>query len=1543
MTRVRRLAVVSAVLGAVSAFSWSNVWATLETQSSQPAVSGSKTLAPASDKSLGDDLASSKFATRKVVSYRTRAGDLFAAVQLKPSLETTPARPRDILFLVDTSASQVGGPLANSCILIEEMFKDARPGDRVSLWTANIPDATKDLTRGFHDAKSDRVKDAFKELKNEVPLGNTDLANAVEKASASFDVDTAARQRVLVFLGDGMSVYNPLSAGERAKLSADLVQRQIAFFSVPLGAQFDSRNLHGLATGTGGLVVRILPTDKPADTGKRLVSAIAAPVLYPTQYQVTGVPVNDCFPTKLPPLRNDVPTLVIARLKDAKDITFQIDGKIGGKETRLQVTEPVAAAELDNFFLVGMFEQWKNAKDQPALTQADRALAYAEAANNLARTEFLAQAHEALVHKKFDAAAKLFKQAKDLDPNDVEADAGLKAVQKLKEGRLTLEQLRRQPDRKEESGQDEKNKNGKLVSRREQPEQQAQEPTPPPAPAEDFDVDPKELLRRQQMAQQVEDQRVIQQTNDAVNEARRALRTDPEGARERLKYILSGVRENFDISDEVRRRLVSQLESTLRYVEVEGARIQRDQAERLAVLARAEGIQARLNRRFAVEEQTQQRMLRFAELMRTGRYEDGFRMAVEVRQDLIDQGFSLNMPPAVTAAGFWSLAAHHVREAERLRFLKEERYLATMLEVEKAAVPFPDEPPMVYPPTAQWRAMTAYRKEKYESTGIADEDPNVIRRIREIRNRLSTPITIDRIDQTLGDALLYLQEKYGIPIIIDEVAFDADLGEKDIRSRNVKLDKLSGVSLGTVLRLLLAQVQGTYIIRREFLEVTTGQAQLREKTIRVYDVADLVIPIPNAINQAGVNQTLQNSILGGGVSPFGGTFNFAGGGLGFNLGIGGALGFAGNLGAFGFGGFGVQPFAGVAGAAGPGGAGGLLGGQGGPVNLGVQGGGFVGFAGFGGQLGQLGNLGGQFGLQGGDQSQILITLITQVVGTAADWSPLGAFQRPAVGIQGQVGNPLDDPNTAGDPNIAGALGYYPPARALVVKGTSRVHTRLGGGLTGPRGGPPPIGALDRKRDDRFGQGKDPDKNPIDPKARAAKDKPAGKPAGAAVTDLDAKKIWQDALARGVNDPGLIIACADYLGEHGKFDHAAEFLKANLRQAIVARPWVYEALALALKECKGSVTDIERAQLSTIDLQPQDSASLLKAAEDMREAGRYDRAVVMCRQASVVQPDSPGPYLEAARAAEQGNDTEAMAWATANLLSRDWPVDDKDIHRQAAERMKNLTTSLKAQNRVDDADRITAQFERQRQRDLIIELIWSGDADLDLEIKEPIGTSCSFANRQTPGGGILVGDHLLERSRETYKAAEAFPGEYQITVRRIWGQPLGNKATLRIIQNQGTSRENLRQETIIIDPSHTLTVSVLDGRRNALAQVPPTSSRPQTRIAQTPRGGDTMTRLRGLADPTVEVNTGLRGGIASSGTPVERARPPLAPPNPKAQVAYQTRVATVPNSMDVIAKMTVLPDGRRGWSVSPVFETAGRVQATAVVNLPLIPGGKDDGG
>src|SRR5207244_1315134 len=161
-------------------------------------------------------------------------------------------------------------------------------------------------------------------------------------------------------------------------------------YPVPLGPKLDPTNLHGLATGTGGSVVRLQPGSPVAETLKLLADALATPVLYPERVQFGGA-VADAIPTVLPPLRADAPTLVVGHVKSGQTITYSVDGTVTGRPVHIEGSEAIPDAEPDNFFLVSMIEQWKHSKDQPAFNRADRTLVYAYQQGQLARTDLLDQ------------------------------------------------------------------------------------------------------------------------------------------------------------------------------------------------------------------------------------------------------------------------------------------------------------------------------------------------------------------------------------------------------------------------------------------------------------------------------------------------------------------------------------------------------------------------------------------------------------------------------------------------------------------------------------------------------------------------------------------------------------------------------------------------------------------------------------------------------------------------------------------------------------------------------------------------------------------------------------------------------------------------------------------------------------------------------------------------------------------------------------------------------------------------------------------------
>jgi type II secretory pathway component HofQ len=103
-----------------------------------------------------------------------------------------------------------------------------------------------------------------------------------------------------------------------------------------------------------------------------------------------------------------------------------------------------------------------------------------------------------------------------------------------------------------------------------------------------------------------------------------------------------------------------------------------------------------------------------------------------------------------------------------------------------------------------------------------------VKRAAELRDRLAMPVTVEFETGDLKDALAFLTERYNVPIHIDSAAFEADLSMLDVDRMQVKLQKVVGISLRTVLRLLVAQVQGDFRIMNEMLLVVPHTRMLPE-------------------------------------------------------------------------------------------------------------------------------------------------------------------------------------------------------------------------------------------------------------------------------------------------------------------------------------------------------------------------------------------------------------------------------------------------------------------------------------------------------------------------------------------------------------------------------------------------------------------------------------------------------------------------------------------------------------------------------------------
>jgi hypothetical protein len=1640
MTKVRRLLVVTAglaVTALASIFSSSSHGEGAgKPNRSAPSAAARPTPVKAPAASEEAALAASKFETSSLVTYQPLEGDLLFALQVKPKVEPGPARPRDYVIMVSNSAAQAGSPRTASLQIVDALLKKLGDRDRVSLWIVSTPDAnnTRCLTKGWlsPNADSKKIGAAVTELKTALyPAGDTDLKTALEGAVGSFEGGDN-RQQVLLFLGDGLSTHNPISAADRAALCRKMVDRKIAFFSVPLGVRMSPENLHGLATGTGGAVLRVhLTEQKLADALKQFENAFAAPIVYSSRLQMPAE-VTEFYPTQLPPLRTDTPTLVVGRMKSAQQLAYSLQGQIAGTEAtvNLPVREPVKEAELDNYFLVSMLTQWKNAKSEPALIRGDRALALAFEQNRLELRDRIVGGQLALRRDELDAAQRLFEQAKQLKPHDKEAAAGLKIINDLRDGKASREKILRELDKSRDL-QELQKVNGRL-----QPtkvdlvrlSQLEEEPVSPKAggQAKPGAVEREDLFQAHRDRVILEEQRMSQAVEENLRQARRELKDDPDASLELLNNTLARVRDHADLGDRVREALISRLQTALRDVAMQGKAIKLRKIEQQQILSQVQKNLDEEQKRKTIEERTEAQVKVFKGLVNVARVEEKTRQEMLAGLASMESDLRLRGAPVPTATralyeqvgvGF------NLNKWAELRKKREEGYLATLMTVEKSNIPFPDEPGIYFPPLATWEAISRIRKGKYEVSSLPD-DPKGREEANKLYERLNDMMDLSdevfKNPMSLQNFIDILDSKHKIAVLVDTAPFKAENESEYPNGVEIYETKIQfppapkRMTIATALRLALSQVKtdnATYVIRRNFVEVTTIDRQFRDKVLRVYPVGDLVIPISMGgfslvggggqggfAGQFGIGGFsggqgqlgLQFGQLGGGIGGFGGGQIGLGGGLG---GFGGQIGLGGGLGGFGgqiglgggLGGFGGQ--------IGLGGFGGQLG-LGGALGIGGQNPGFGGVAGAVGQLGQIGlggagggafqgGFNGSLGAFGATQAQDLINVITKTVDPKWWFVPPppqpinqflgGALGLPAVnfgnqGMQGGAG-PTPPPFGQGGPppdlELANTIEFFPPALALIVRGQARIHTSITGGIIG---GKRPKVAEGIVRNDGDGRifvrgpnqgGNNQAGNNAQQLVRAGNSggnkttqgatnkilvAQAG-PNGKKGEELDPTKVWHEVLAKGGVEPGHIIATADFLFETESYVHVAEFLKANLRFGIVVRPWVYEALAVALEASNGSPEEIRRARLSAIALDPQDAQGFLAAAQTMADHKQWDRALAFCRQAALLEPNRAQPYTEALAFAELGKDSKAMEWAVDRLLSQDWPVDNKTVQTKAQAKLEALATVLdKDQRRQTEAQRLREALQRLRQRDLVINLTWDvghEPADLSLEVKEPGGSICSAKARQTSGGGTYLGNNLLDLTRVSYMAAQGFPGDYQITVRRNWGQPLGGRARLEIIQHLGTPQETRRLEIIRLDQTNTFTVTVDRGRRTALANVPPPGSDKRAPKNEERQEVSALSKLRALAHPDFSGATGLRGSAGTPGARIpgyvaDSRRATETPP----RVDLQSAIVPPANGGVNLNVQATLADNAREIQLrlTPVFQTVGQNRGSPSVNLPLIPGG-----
>lgn len=326
------------------------------------------------------------------------------------------------------------------------------------------------------------------------------------------------------------------------------------------------------------------------------------------------------------------------------------------------------------------------------------------------------------------------------------------------------------------------------------------------------------------------------EVRNALRNARGQAATDPEQAENHLKLLRDKLARSVELEPATRARLVEQIDGELKAVRRQ-AKVQAERRLQTQQIAAEREARERLNRQLGLQEQkVDQLMSRYNALVAERRFREAEAVA----------GIAEEMQPnraGLRGAELTARMAGDTLGILAVRDLRHRGFVDATQQVELANIPTPDEPPILYPDPETWQLLSERRK-KYKAVDLTQHGPNEAK----ILAALDEPTELDFVEQPLSDVLDYLKQRHGIEIQIDARALaDSGLGTETPITRAIK-----GITLRSALKLILSELDLTYVMRNEVLLITSRAEADNMLSTRVYPVADLVVPIRQPTNMGGM-------------------------------------------------------------------------------------------------------------------------------------------------------------------------------------------------------------------------------------------------------------------------------------------------------------------------------------------------------------------------------------------------------------------------------------------------------------------------------------------------------------------------------------------------------------------------------------------------------------------------------------------------------------------------------------------------------------------
>ncbi len=341
---------------------------------------------------------------------------------------------------------------------------------------------------------------------------------------------------------------------------------------------------------------------------------------------------------------------------------------------------------------------------------------------------------------------------------------------------------------------------------------------------------PPSTLEAVNARQQVLRQKLYREIMAEQANARQQSARDPRGALRRLHQLRSRV-AGAEVDAAAKKSLLTvvdrEVDALQQYMERNRAEI--ELAERNSEVMRNVALDA--ERRQQVQQELARLVDEFNELIDERRFSEAQVVARKARE--------LDPEASVVQNLMWQATfIRRIAEQMDLREAKEQGFYDQLTSVIGSSTPFDDRVPLQYEGT-DWGRISDMRLRRLSRT---DEEMSPAE--MEIYRKLKTKVSVDFQKRPLSEVLDTLSRMTGVPIAIDPIGLSAEGVDSETP---VTLRLTQEVALRSALNLILEPLRLGFVIENEVLRVTGEQTRSANTVVRTYDVADLVIAIPNFV------------------------------------------------------------------------------------------------------------------------------------------------------------------------------------------------------------------------------------------------------------------------------------------------------------------------------------------------------------------------------------------------------------------------------------------------------------------------------------------------------------------------------------------------------------------------------------------------------------------------------------------------------------------------------------------------------------------------